>query len=137
VQASIHRLLRHTSPAHLPIALTCTELILRRRWIGMHRGIPDPPGWTNPTQVVLGFAMLPLGLVCLAACTPGRRWQLCIPWLAGDPGAVGADLTLVHEVPRPAADGRDHAAALRDRAAGATGLTALTSWCAWAGHGGR
>jgi len=47
----------------------------------MYQRLPEAPGLVNGSHVVLGLAMLPLGLVYAAACTLGGRWRLYFPWL--------------------------------------------------------
>ena len=74
---------RLVNPLHLVIALACTWLLATSPWTGMYHAIPEAAGFINVSHVVLGLALLPLGLVYFAACTFGGRWRLYFPWLAG------------------------------------------------------
>jgi hypothetical protein len=96
---------RLNNPLHLLIALACTWLLASSPWIGLYHALPDEPGWLNLSHVVLGLAMLPLGIVYLAACTVGGRWRLYFPWAAGQLGMVSADLAGVLRGERPGSEG--------------------------------
>ena len=116
---------RLNNPLHLLIALACTWLLASSPWIGLYHALPEEPGWLNLGHVVLGLAMLPLGIVYLAACTVGGRWRLYFPWMAGQFGMIGADLAGVFRGQRPGSEGgglfaddRGAAAARADRGRG-------------------
>jgi hypothetical protein len=96
---------RLTDPLHLVIALACTWLVLSSPWIGMYDRLPEAPGFVNLSHVVLGWAMLPLGLLYLAACTLGGRWRLYFPWLGGEPGPVVRDIAGLFRGRRPGSEG--------------------------------
>jgi hypothetical protein len=83
---------RLVNPLHLLIALACTWLLVSSPWVGLYDALPDAPGAMNLAHVVLGLALLPLGLVYLAACTVGGRWRLYFPWAAGQFGPIAADV---------------------------------------------
>jgi len=96
---------RLNNPLHLLIALACTWLLASSPWIGLYLALPEEPGWLNLSHVVLGLAMLPLGIVYLAACTVGGRWRLYFPWAAGQFGMIGTDLAGVFKGQRPGSEG--------------------------------
>jgi len=96
---------RLNNPLHLLIALACTWLLASSPWIGLYHALPEEPGWLNLGHVVLGLAMLPLGIVYLAACTVGGRWRLYFPWIAGQFGMIGADLAGAFRGERPGSEG--------------------------------
>jgi hypothetical protein len=96
---------RLNNPLHLLIALACTWLLASSPWIGLYFALPEETGWLNLSHVVLGLAMLPLGIVYLAACTMGGRWQLYFPWAAGQFGMIGADVAGVFKGQRPGSEG--------------------------------
>jgi cytochrome b561 len=96
---------RLVNPLHLVIALACTWLLATSPWIGMYHAMPEEAGFINASHVVLGLALLPLGLVYLAACTFAGRWRLYFPWLAGRFGDVGRDLTGIVRGQRPGSEG--------------------------------
>jgi len=96
---------RLNNPLHLLIALGCTWLLASSPWIGLYLALPEEPGWLNLSHVVLGLAMLPLGIVYLAACTVGGRWRLYFPWVAGHLGMIGTDLAGVFRGQRPGSEG--------------------------------
>lgn len=96
---------RLTGPLHLLIALASTWLLASSPWLGMHQWIPDEPGAVNLSHVVLGLALLPLGLLYLAACTAGGRWRLYFPWLTGRFDAVRSDLAGLVRGERPGSEG--------------------------------
>jgi len=96
---------RLNNPLHLLIALACTWLLASSPWIGLYFALPEEPGWLNLSHVVLGLAMLPLGIVYLAACTVGGRWRLYFPWAAGQFGMIGTDLAGVFKGQRPGSEG--------------------------------
>ena len=83
---------RLNNPLHLLIALACVWLVASSPWIGMYQALPDEPGAIDLSHVVLGLAMLPLGIVYFAACTVGGRWRLYFPWVAGQFGDIVRDL---------------------------------------------
>lgn len=96
---------RLTNPLHAVIALACTWLVVSSPWLGMYHWLPEAPGLVNGSHVVLGLAMLPLGLVYVAACTLGGRWRLYFPWLGGQAAAVGRDLAGILRGERPGSEG--------------------------------
>jgi len=96
---------RLNNPLHLLIALACTWLLASSPWIGMYHALPEEPGWLDLGHVALGLAMLPLGIVYLAACTVGGRWRLYFPWAAGQLGAVGTDVAGMFRGERPGSEG--------------------------------
>ena len=96
---------RLNNPLHLLIALACTWLLAGSAWIGMYDAMPERPGWIELSHVMLGLAVLPLGLVYFAACTVGGRWRLFFPWAAGQFSAVGADLSGIFKGERPGSEG--------------------------------
>ena len=96
---------RLNNPLHLLIALACTWLLASSPWVGLYDVLPHAPGLVNLSHVVLGLAMLPLGIVYLLACTVGGRWRLYFPWAAGQIGPVRADLSGVFRGERPGSEG--------------------------------
>src|SRR5512132_653309 len=96
---------RLNNPLHLLIALACTWLLVGSAWIGMYQALPEHPGWRDLSHVMLGLAVLPLGLVYGAACTVGGRWRLVFPWAAGQFGGVCADLRGIFRGERPGSEG--------------------------------
>jgi cytochrome b561 len=96
---------RLVNPLHLLIALACAWLVASSPWLGMYQALPDEPGAINLSHVVLGFALLPLGLVYFAACTAGGRWRLYFPWVAGQFGDIGRDLAGIATGQRPGSEG--------------------------------
>jgi len=96
---------RLNNPLHLLIALACTWLLASSPWIGMYHALPEEPGWLDLSHVALGLAMLPLGIVYLAACTVGGRWRLYFPWAAGQLGTVGTDVAGMFRGERPGSEG--------------------------------
>ena len=60
---------RLIDPLHLLLALACTWLFVSRPWIGMYQSVPESPGVIDLSHVVLGLALLPLGLLYCTACT--------------------------------------------------------------------
>lgn len=96
---------RLNNPLHLLIALACTWLLASSAWIGMYRSMPEYPGWVDLSHVMLGLAVLPLGLVYGAACTAGGRWRLYFPWAAGQFSGMRADLSGLFRGERPGSEG--------------------------------
>lgn len=135
---------RLANPLHQLIALACTWLLLSSPWLGMYAWIPDTPGFVNAVHVVLGLALLPLGLAYLAACTVGGRWQLYYPWVAGRLGDTARDLAGLLRGRRPGSEGGLFAAVeglllLALLAAAVTGtawfvLRETDAAIAWRGH---
>ena len=95
---------RLVNPLHLLIALACTWLAVSSPWLGMYQALPDEAGAINLVHVVLGLAMLPLGLVYFAACTVGGRWRLYFPWVAGKFGDIGRDVVGIFKGQRPGSE---------------------------------
>lgn len=96
---------RLANPLHQVIALACTWLIVSSPWIGMYHRIPEKMGLVNGSHVVLGLALLPLGLVYLGASTLGGRWRLYFPWLGGQLSPVGRDVAGIFRGERPGSEG--------------------------------
>ena len=96
---------RLNNPLHLLIALACTWLLASSPWIGLYHALPAEAGWVNVSHVVLGLAMVPLGMAYFAACTLGGRWRLYFPWIAGHVGAVGSDVAGIFRGERPGSEG--------------------------------
>lgn len=96
---------RLVNPLHLLIALACTWLLASSPWIGMYQALPEEAGFFNLSHVALGLALLPLGMVYVAACTAGGRWRLYFPWAAGQFDAIGRDATGVIRGQRPGSEG--------------------------------
>lgn len=96
---------RLSNPLHLLIAMAASWLVLTSPCLGMYRWLPDEPGFFNLSHVLLGFALLPLGLLYAAACVQGGRWRNYFPWLAGELAAVGADLAGIFRGQRPLSEG--------------------------------
>jgi cytochrome b561 len=96
---------RLANPLHGAIALACSWLVASSPWLGMYHQLPETPGLVNGSHVVLGLAMLPLGVVYVAACTVGGRWRLYFPWLGGQAAAVGRDLAGIARGERPGSEG--------------------------------
>jgi hypothetical protein len=96
---------RLNNPLHLLIALACTWLLASSPWLGLYHALPDAPGLVNLSHVVLGLAVLPLGIVYLAASTVGGRWRLYFPWAAGQFGTLGDDIAGVFRGQRPGSEG--------------------------------
>lgn len=90
MQALLDRL---TGPLHLGVALAAAWLIFSSPWIGMYQQMPDEPGFFNLSHVVVGFAALLMGAVYAVACAQGGRWREYFPWLGGNLGAVGRDVS--------------------------------------------
>lgn len=136
---------RLVNPLHLLIALACTWLAASSPWIGLYQALPDDPGAINLSHVVLGLAMLPLGIVYFAACTVGGRWRLYFPWVAGQFGEIGRDVAGLFRGQRPGSEGGGLFAAIEGLLLLALLATALTGalWflgggteavIAWRGH---
>ena len=96
---------RLVNPLHLLIALACAWLAASSPWIGLYQALPDDAGAINLSHVVLGLAMLPLGIVYFAACTVGGRWRLYFPWVAGQVGEIGRDVAGIFRGQRPSSEG--------------------------------
>ena len=96
---------RLVNPLHLLIALACTWLAASSPWIGLYHALPDDPGAIDLSHVVLGLAMLPLGIVYFLACTVGGRWRLYFPWVAGQFGEIGRDVAGLCRGQRPGSEG--------------------------------
>lgn len=96
---------RLASPLHGLIAFVCSWLVLSSPWVGLYERLPQNAGFFNLSHVVLGAAMLPLGLVYLAACVTGGRWRLYFPWLAGRLEGIGRDLAGLVRGERPGSEG--------------------------------
>lgn len=96
---------RLVNPLHLLIALACTWLLASSPWIGMYQALPQEAGFFNLSHVALGLALLPLGMVYLAACAAGGRWRLYYPWLAGQFEDIGRDVAGVFKGQRPGSEG--------------------------------
>lgn len=96
---------RLVNPLHLLIALACTWLVASSPWLGMYQALPDEAGGINLSHVVIGLAMLPLGIVYFAACTLGGRWRLYFPWAAGQLGDIGRDVAGLFRGQRPGSEG--------------------------------
>jgi hypothetical protein len=96
---------RLVNPLHLLIALACTWLAASSPWIGLYHALPDDPGAIALSHVVLGLAMLPLGIVYFLACTVGGRWRLYFPWVAGQFGGIGRDVAGLVRGQRPGSEG--------------------------------
>lgn len=103
---------RLVNPLHLLIALACTWLVASSPWVGLYQGVPDDPGAINLGHIVLGLAMLPLGIAYFAACTVGGRWRLYFPWVAGQFGDIARDIGGVFRGQRPGSEGGGLFAAL-------------------------
>ena len=136
---------RLVNPLHLLIALACTWLAASSPWIGLYQALPDDPGAINLSHVVLGLAMLPLGIAYFAACTVGGRWRLYFPWVAGQFGEIGRDVAGLFRGQRPGSEGGGLFAAIEGLLLLALLATALTGalWflgrgteaaIAWRGH---
>lgn len=95
---------RLVNPLHLLIALACIWLLASSPWIGMYHALPDAPGFINLAHVVLGLAMLPLGLVYFTACAVGGRWRLYFPWAAGEFGELTGDVAGLARGQRPGSE---------------------------------
>jgi Prokaryotic cytochrome b561 len=117
---------RLVNPLHLLIALACTWLAASSPWIGMYQALPDEPGAINLGHVVLGLAVLPLGIAYVAACTVGGRWRLYFPWAAGQFGDIGRDLAGLFKGQRPGSEGGGLFAAIEGLLLIALLATALT-----------
>jgi hypothetical protein len=96
---------RLINPLHLLIALAALWLLASSPWLSMYRKLPAPPGAINLSHVLLGTALLLLGVVYALACTVGGRWRLYFPWLAGQGGAVWRDLAGMFRGQRPMSEG--------------------------------
>lgn len=96
---------RLNGPLHLSVALAAAWLILSSPWIGMYQRMPEEPGWINLAHVVVGFAALAIGVLYAAAVAQGGRWREYFPWLGGDLGAVGRDITGIFRGRLPAVEG--------------------------------
>jgi hypothetical protein len=96
---------RLVNPLHLLIALACTWLVASSPWIGLYQALPDDPGAIDLGHVVVGLAMLPLGIVYCAACAAGGRWRLYFPWAAGQFGDIGRDVAGIFRGQRPGSEG--------------------------------
>jgi hypothetical protein len=96
---------RLVNPLHLLIALACAWLAASSPWIGLYHALPDDPGAIDLSHVVLGLAMLPLGIVYFLACTVGGRWRLYFPWVAGQFGGIGRDVAGLVRGQRPGSEG--------------------------------
>jgi hypothetical protein len=127
---------RLSNPLHLAIALLVIWLIFSSPWIGMYQRMPDPPGLMNLGHVVGGFAVLAMTLVYGLACTRGGRWRLYFPWLAGDRGAIGRDISGMFRGERPMSEGGGLFAAIEGLLLLAVLLAAVTG-AAWFGHSTR
>ena len=102
MQALLDRL---SGPLHLGVALAVAWLILGSPWIGMYDRMPDEPGWANLSHVILGFAVLAIGVAYTAAVAQGGRWREYFPWLGGDMGAIGRDLAGIFRGRLPTVEG--------------------------------
>jgi cytochrome b561 len=96
---------RLVNPLHLLIALACAWLLASSPWIGMYQALPEEAGFLNLSHVALGLALLPLGIVYLAACSAGGRWRLYFPWVAGQFQDIGRDVAGVFKRERPGSEG--------------------------------
>lgn len=96
---------RLANPLHLLLALACTWLLVSSPWIGMYQSVPEPSRVLDLSHVVLGLAMVPLGLLYCAACTVGGRWRLYFPWVAGHLGDVARDVRGMFRGQRPGSEG--------------------------------
>ena len=83
----------------------CTWLLASSPWLGLYHALPAKAGWVNVSHLVLGLAVVPLGIVYSAACTLGGRWRLYFPWIAGQFRAVGTDVAGIFRGERPASEG--------------------------------
>jgi len=126
---------RLVNPLHLLIALACAWLVASSPWIGMYQALPDEPGAIDLSHVVLGLAMLPLGIVYFAACTMGGRWRLYFPWVAGQFGDIVRDLRGVFTGQRPGSEGGGLFAAIEGLLLLALLATALTGALWFLGRG--
>lgn len=102
MQALLDRL---SGPLHLGVALAVAWLILGSPWIGMYDRMPDEPGWANLSHVIVGFAVLAIGVAYTAAVAQGGRWREYFPWLGGDMGAIGRDLAGIFRGRLPTVEG--------------------------------
>jgi len=102
VQALLDRL---NGPLHLGVALAAAWLILSSPWIGMYQQMPEEPGWINLAHVAVGFAALLIAAVYTVAVAPGGRWREYFPWLGGDLGAVGRDISGIFHGRLPTVEG--------------------------------
>jgi hypothetical protein len=84
---------RLNGPLHLGTALAGTWLLTSSPWLGMYHRMPGAPDWVNLGHVAVGFAALLLGAAYSGGCVQGERWREYFPWVAGDFGAVGRDLS--------------------------------------------
>jgi cytochrome b561 len=102
VRALLDRL---NGPLHLLVALAAAWLLLSSPWIGMYDRMPEEPDWVTLAHVVVGFLALPLGLAYAAAVVQGGRWREYFPYLGGDMGAVGRDLSGIFRGRLPTVEG--------------------------------
>jgi hypothetical protein len=96
---------RLINPLHFLIALACVWLLASSPWIGMVHALPDAPAFVDLAHVVVGLAMLPIGVVYFFACAAGGRWRLYFPWLAGQFAVLGADVAGLARGQRPGSEG--------------------------------
>jgi hypothetical protein len=136
---------RLVNPLHLLIALAATWLLASSPWIAMYHALPEPAGAINLSHVVLGLALLPLGLVYLLACTAGGRWRLYFAWMAAQFEGIAADVSGLFRGQRPGSEGGGLFAAIEGllllaliavAASGAgwfveRGTDAAVAWRAW------
>ena len=91
---------------HLAVALLSTWLIATSPWIAMLRRVPSEAGFLDYSHVVLGFVAGDRPRITYTVtCTRAGRWRLYFPWLAGQFGAVGRDVSGLLRGRIPAAEG--------------------------------
>jgi cytochrome b561 len=90
---------------HLLVALLSAWLILTSPWISMLRRIPGNAGFLDYSHVIVGFVALLLAVTYAVTCSLGGRWQLYFPFLSGQMGAVGRDLSGLPRGRIPTAEG--------------------------------
>ncbi len=133
----LHRWLeRGWASAHLLLAIVGTWLIATSPWVALFMDVPASPGFINLSHVVLGFAMLPLGLLHLYANVHAGRWRQYYPWLAGNFTQIAADLKDLARLKRPGSEGGGLFAAIEGLLLLALVATAATGALWYVAQGG-
>jgi cytochrome b561 len=102
----VKRLLDQTSRVQHWLAATLSVwLIATSPWISMRRIVPENPTFWDWTHIVVGLALVVIGIAYLATNFIDGRWREQFPWAAGNLSGVHSDLKAIGKLKVPSAGG--------------------------------